>query len=243
MNNHNDCKPAQHVATTTATVTKAHFKNFKRKGLYVSLSLISVAMVAGCSLPERSRSLGDPKVSANTLALQVCSNCHGVQGISESPNFPNLAAQTPLYIETQLKSFKSHGRSDPAGFEYMWGISARLSDEQISGLAAYFSTQSPPSGKTRNPQMFKDGQSIFEQGIAANKTPACTSCHGAKGEGMQQFPRLAGQHADYIVKQLKVFQRTDERPEGGVMKTIAHGLTPENMESVAAFLEALPSAQ
>jgi cytochrome c553 len=57
---------------------------------------------------------------------------------------------------------------------------------------------------------------------------------------MQQFPRLAGQHADYTVKQLTVFQRTDERPEGSVMKTVAHGLTRENMESVAAYMEAIP---
>jgi cytochrome c553 len=240
MNKHFDCEPAQGIATTTV---KARFENFKRKGLYLSLGLTLVAIIAGCSSPERSRSLGDPKVSAKTLALQVCSNCHGAQGISESPNFPNLAAQTPLYLEAQLKSFKSHGRSDPAGFEYMWGISARLSDEQISGLAAYFSSQSPAPGKSQNPKLVKDGQSIFEQGIAANNTPACSSCHGAKGEGMQQFPRLAGQHADYIVKQLLVFQRTNERPEGSMMKTVAHGLTPENIESVAAYLEAMPSAQ
>lgn len=240
MNNHFDCEPAPRIATTTV---KARFDNFKRNGLYVALGLTLVAVIAGCSSPERSRSLGDPNVSASTLALQVCSNCHGAQGISESPNFPNLAAQTPQYLEAQLKSFKSHGRSDPAGFEYMWGISARLTDEQISGLAAYFSSQSPPRGKKRNPQLLKEGQTIFEQGIAANNTPACSSCHGAKGEGKLQFPRLAGQHADYIAKQLVVFQRAGERPEGAIMKTIAHGLTPENIESVAAYIEAMQSTQ
>ncbi|WP_025918442.1 c-type cytochrome, partial [Herminiimonas sp. CN] len=95
----------------------------------------------------------------------------------------------------------------------------------------------------QNSNLVKGGQSIYAQGIAANNTPACATCHGAKGEGMQQFPRLAGQHADYIVKQLLVFQRTDERPEGSVMKTVAHGLTPENIAGVAAYLEALPSLQ
>ncbi|NMM28453.1 MAG: cytochrome c4 [Glaciimonas sp.] len=240
MNHHDDCKTAHRIA---APVAKARFENFKRKGYYLSLGLAFVATIAGCSSPERSRSLGNPSISANTIALQVCSNCHGVTGISVSPNFPSLAAQSPLYLEAQLKSFKSHGRSDPAGFEYMWGISARLTDAQINGLAAYFSSQSPAPGKATNPALRKDGQMIFEQGIVANNTPACAGCHGAKGEGMQLFPRLAGQHADYIVKQLQVFQRTDERPEGSIMKTIAHGLTPEHMESVAAYLEAMPSAQ
>ncbi|MGZ5187077.1 MAG: c-type cytochrome, partial [Caldimonas sp.] len=61
------------------------------------------------------------------------------------------------------------------------------------------------------------------------------------GQGNATFPRLAGQHADYLVKQLIVFQRTDERPEGVIMKTVAHELTPENVRDVASYLQALPS--
>jgi cytochrome c553 len=240
MNRYDHCKPAQRSA---AIAMKARCENIKRKGAYLSLSLIVVAIVAGCSLPERSRSLGDPNVAAKTLALQVCSNCHGVQGVSVSPNFPHLAAQSEPYLVEQLKSFRSHGRSDPAGFEYMWGISARLTDEQINGLAAYFSSQKPAQGKSRNPALLKAGQAIFENGIAASNTPACSGCHGAKGEGLQQFPRLAGQHADYLVKQLMVFQRTEQRPEGAMMKGVAHALTSENMKNVAAYLEAMPPAQ
>src|SRR5579864_2655727 len=231
MHSYDDCHPAPRMAAAT------------RFSKFIPLSLLVLAMVAGCSLPERSRSLGDPNVAARTLALQVCSNCHGVQGVSVSPNFPHLAAQSEPYLVEQLKSFKSHGRSDPAGFEYMWGISARLSDEQINGLAAYFSSQKPAPGKPGNPALLQAGQTIFEQGIAASSTPACSGCHGAKGEGMQQFPRLAGQHADYIVKQLMVFQRTEQKPEGAMMKTVAHALTPENMKSVAAYLESMPAAQ
>ncbi|HTD02202.1 c-type cytochrome, partial [Undibacterium sp.] len=105
-------------------------------------------------------------------------------------------------------------------------------------LATYFSSQKARQGKSRNPELQSEGKAIFEQGIAASNTPACSACHGAKGEGMSQFPRLAGQHADYLVKQLMVFQRTDQRPDGAVMKDITHSLTPKNMESVAAFLEA-----
>lgn len=232
----------QHEYAPSQTMTvKSKFRKKRRNSMYLPACLALVILVSGCSSAERSRALGDPTVSANTLALQVCSNCHGAQGTSVSPNFPNLAAQTPMYIESQLKSFKSHGRFDPAGFEYMWGISARLTDEQISGLAKYFSSQKPIPGKSLDPGLVAKGQAIFEQGIVANNTPACSGCHGAKGEGLQQFPRLAGQHADYIVKQLVVFQRTDERPEGNIMKVIAHGLTKDNIESVALYLESLQS--
>ncbi|HWZ47891.1 MAG TPA: c-type cytochrome [Herbaspirillum sp.] len=215
----------------------------KRSAAYVCLSVAIVAGGAACSVPEHSRSLGDARVSGNTLALQVCANCHGVQGVSVSPNFPNLAAQTAPYLVAQLQSFKGHGRSDPEGFEYMWGISARLTDEQIAALAAYFSAQKPPSPpkKPGDPALLKNGQSIFEQGIASSNTPACASCHGAHAEGMQQFPRLAGQHADYIIKQLMVFQNTDQRPAGVVMKTVSHAMTPQDMKNVAAYLEAMPA--
>lgn len=210
------------------------------KEILLVLTLTLAAVSSGCSSVERSRSLGDPNLSAKTIALQVCSNCHGVQGTSVSPNFPNLAAQQEVYLVAQLKSFRSHNRSDPAGFEYMWGLSAHLTDDQIKGLAAYYASQEPSPGTRVNVARMNDGQSIFEKGVPANNIPACATCHGPSAQGNQQFPRLAGQHADYLVKQLKVFQRTDERPEGGIMKEVAHLLTSENMENVAAYLEALP---
>lgn len=208
--------------------------------LNFSLASLAVVALSACSSTERSRALDDSNVKAPVIAMQVCANCHGVTGVSTSPNFPHLAGQTPAYLTAQLKSFKTHGRSDPAGFEYMWGLSARLSDEQISGLADYFSAQKPAAGKQADTVAFQEGKKIFESGIVSSSTPACATCHGAKGEGMGQFPSLAGQHADYVVKQLMVFQRTDERPEGSIMKNIAHGLSKENMENIAAYLQAIP---
>lgn len=212
-------------------------------GLHVVSALACMALLSACSSVDRSRSLEDASVTPITTAQQVCSNCHGVRGVSESPNFPNLAAQTPEYIEAQLKLFRSHGRFDPPGFEYMWGISSRLSDQQIAGLAAYFSAQPPARMQAHDPALEKRGQTIFENGIAASSIPACASCHGARGEGAGQFPRLAGQHADYVTKQLNVFQRTDERPAGATMKPIAHSLTAENIESVAAYVQSLQPVQ
>lgn len=141
---------------------------------------------------------------------------------------------------TQLKSFRSHNRSDPAGYEYMWGLSANLTDEQIKDLATYYASQPPGPKMSANKTRALAGQAIFEKGIQANSVPACASCHGAGAQGNQQFPRLAGQHADYLVKQLKIFQRTDQRPEGDIMKNIAHSLTTENIENVAAYLQAMP---
>lgn len=88
--------------------------------------------------------------------------------------------------------------------------------------------------------MQQQGQLIFEQGITAEGVPACIACHGTHAQGNDLFPRLAGQHADYLIKQLKIFQNTDQRPDGVAMKAVTHALTPENMNNVAAYLEAMP---
>ena len=204
-----------------------------------------IATLGACSSPERSRDLNDASIPVSTTAMQVCSNCHGVQGVSTSPNFPNLAAQTQPYLVKQLSGFKSHGRSDPEGFEYMWGLSSHLTDEQIAGLATYFSKLPAPKGDVDHagtPEQLSAGKQIFEQGIATEGIPACLACHGDHAQGNDAFPRLAGQHADYLIKQLTVFRETDQRPDGAAMKAVTHNLTSENMRSVAAYLETMSTS-
>ncbi len=196
---------------------------------------------AGCADLDRSRSLSDPRVPARTIAQQVCSNCHGMTGDAESPNFPVLAGQTADYLVAQLKGFRAHSRRDPAGFEYMWGLSRSLTDAQIEGLAAYYQAQPvPPRAAEGDPARLQAGQRIATAGIPDHAVPPCVSCHGEGAKGQGAFPRLVGQHADYLVKQLEVFQRTDERPEGSVMKTVAHGLAPTDIADVAAWLQGAP---
>jgi cytochrome c553 len=210
------------------------------KSSTLALLIAAALLSAGCSNTTRSRDLANPNVSATTLAQQVCSNCHGLTGNAISPNFPNLAGQVEAYFIAQLNGFRSHGRQDPAGFEYMWGLSRSLTDEQIRGLAAYFAAQTP----VRQPiegaaSRMEAGKEVFVNGVSAKSVPACSTCHGAEGKGNATFPRIAGQHADYVVKQLLVFQRTDERPEGAIMKVVAHELTRQDIENVAAYVQAM----
>lgn len=212
---------------------------FRQAGTGTFLVMVLLASSAGCHSVDRSRALDDGRVPAITIAAQVCSNCHGIKGISTSPNFPILAAQSADYLEAQLKAFKGHGRSDPAGFEYMWGVSSRLSEQQIAGLSRYFSEQLPAPGRSIDPVREKLGQAIYADGIGAAGVPACAACHGAKGEGMAAFPRLAGQHADYVAKQLTVFQRTEERPDGVIMKAVTHALGKEDIMNLAAFVQSI----
>ena len=213
----------------------------KHTSITLALTLAFAALAAGCSSMERSRSLANPNTPAKTMAQQVCSNCHGVDGNSVSPNFPRLAEQSEEYLVLQLKEFKSHqARVDPPGFEYMWGISRSLTDDQIKGLAAYFSAQKSLSPGPGDPKLTEAGKKIYEGGLPEQSVPPCSTCHGQSGQGNGQFPRLANQHSDYVVKQLTVYQRTNERPEGAAMKAVTHLLTPANMEAVAAYLQQLP---
>ncbi len=211
---------------------------------YSTLAAMAVAfpLASGCANVERSRDLANPNVSAATLAQQVCSNCHGVTGNAISPNFPNLAGQVDTYVIAQLTSFRSHDRRDPAGFEYMWGISRSLTDDQIKGLAAYFASQTPVRQPIEGtPSQIDAGKAIFENGVSAKNAPACSSCHGAQGQGNGAFPRIAGQHADYIVKQLDVFQRSVARPDATTMMKVAHDLSRKEIEDVASYLQAMPN--
>jgi cytochrome c553 len=210
--------------------------------LTLPLALAIVVLGAGCSSLDRSRNLADPRVSGQTLAQQVCSNCHGVDGNSVSPNFPNLAAQQKDYVIAELDEYRKHSRTDPPGFEYMWGLSHNLTDKQMGELADYFAAQKVVSPGAGNPLQAARGKPIFEEGITAQKTPPCKACHGELGAGDGMFPRIAYQHADYIVKQLAVFKRTEQRPDGALMKVVVHGLTKQDMNDVAQYLQGMTAS-
>jgi cytochrome c553 len=167
-----------------------------------------------------------------------------VDGNSTSPAFPRLAGQQAEYLRNQLTNFRSHNRSDPAGYEYMWGISHHLSDAQIASIAEYFSRQTPRRDPPRavDPQLLAIGKNIFENGVPEQDVLPCMVCHGPGGQGIEAFPRLAYQHADYIVRQLNVFQYTQGRP-GTPMEAVVHPLTGANKDAVAAYLQAFPDPE
>jgi cytochrome c553 len=207
--------------------------------LTFALFAAAVLALAGCANLERSRNLGNPAVPPEVTAQQVCSNCHGLDGNSVSPNFPRLAGQPKAYLVAQLENFRSHQRSDPAGYEYMWGLTRSLTDRQIDGLAAYFSALPAQRNAPVDTALLGRGRQIFEQGLPDKETPPCAACHGPAGQGMASFPRLAQQHQDYLIKQLHVFQETDSRP-GTPMKQVSHKMSGDEIKAVAAYLQAFP---
>ena len=172
---------------------------------------------------------------AEKTVQTVCSACHGADGNSVITANPKLAGQHPEYLFKQLSNFKDKSRANAV----MGGIVANLSTDDMKGLADYFSTQKATFGKAKSNGAGSLGEKIYRGGIAATQAPACAACHGATGTGIpKQFPRLAGQHADYIVQQLKTF-RTGERANAPMMATIAAKMSDSEMQAVADYIQGL----
>jgi cytochrome c553 len=166
-------------------------------------------------------SAADPAAGEQKAA--ACSGCHGPLGKSSNAQWPNLAAQQSIYLINQLKAFQSGSRKN----SLMQPLAASLSEEDINHLAAYFSSQQAAKAGS-DPALAKAGQS---------KSSMCLGCHGASAEGNGQFPRLAGQHPEYLVQQLKNFKQGTR--EGGPMQAIAANLSEEDMKALAAYFGSL----
>lgn len=210
------------------------------KKLIAGLLMLAMASIA---LAE-----ADPKAGESKVAL--CAACHGPNGNSVVPLFPKLAGQHPKYIGKQLRDMKIAqdlgGRTVPE----MVAIVAALGDQDIADIAAYYGEQAISNGQAKV-ELVKKGESIYRAGIREKGLPACTGCHGPDGKGNNGagFPALAGQHSDYIEKQLKAFRVGAEEPgvtgarvndgEKRMMRDIASRLSDLEIKSVASFISGL----
>lgn len=181
-------------------------------------------------------SKGDPK-AAESIVNQVCAGCHSVDGNSVVAANPKLAGLNAEYINKQLTDFKSGARKNAI----MSGMVATLTPQDMLNLAAYFSAQQPKPATSKDEALALQGQKIFRGGVMGAGVPACASCHGPQGKGIPtQFPRLAGQHGDYVYTQLNAF-RLEERSNDAakMMRTIAAKLTDADMKAVASYIQGL----
>jgi cytochrome c553 len=173
---------------------------------------------------------------AEKIAVTVCGTCHGPTGNSTQPKFPRLAGQKASYLVAQLKAFRAQTRGDPDAISYMWGMASELDDATIEALAAYYAAQKPEPSSSGGSSLVGTGKQIYENGISSQGVPPCSSCHGPDAHGLQEYPRLAGQHGQYVLKQLASFQSNMRNV--AVMHGVALNLRTPEMQAVAAYLEA-----
>ncbi|MFZ3041518.1 MAG: c-type cytochrome [Thiobacillus sp.] len=205
--------------------------------LVVSLVATLAATSAFAITPAAGpASKGDPR-AAESIVTQVCAACHAVDGNSVAAANPKLAGLNAEYLNKQLNDFKSGARKNPI----MAGIVAKLSPQDMLNLAAYYSAQKPKPGTAKDQKLALLGRKIFHGGVQGAGVPACASCHGAQGQGIPtQFPRLSGQHGDYIYTQLNAF-RVETRANDGakMMRSIASKMTDADMKAVSAYIQGL----
>lgn len=160
-------------------------------------------------------------ISAGKDKAALCLQCHGSNGNSKNPEYPSLAGQRALYIEAQLKNFQSGQRTN----SIMQGMVAKLTKTDISNISAYFSSLTAESAGTGDISLAKKAQ---------EKIGMCTGCHGSSAQGRGGFPRLAGQQAEYLEKQLLNFKNRSRK--GGPMNTIASSLSEQDIKGLSAYL-------
>jgi len=199
--------------------------------------LIAAAVVALISVTSAlAADYGDP-AKAQSIANQICAACHGADGNSPLPMNPSLAGQHPEYLFKQLNEFKSGNRNNAV----MMGMVAGLSAEDMRNLSAYYAAQKLREAAAKDKDLVAHGRKLFRGGNLATGVAACAGCHSPNGAGIpSQYPRLAGQHPEYVVAQLKAF-RAGERANdtNNMMRAVAARLTDKEIAAVAEYLSGL----
>ncbi|MEQ1879669.1 MAG: c-type cytochrome [Burkholderiales bacterium] len=179
----------------------------------------------------------DATEKALAIVKQNCAACHGPDGNSLLPANPKLAGQHREYMLKQLKEFKSGARRNPV----MASMLGNLVDEDLSLLASHFSAQNSASSSAKDKSLALQGRAIYRGGLVSKAVPACSGCHSPNGAGIPaQFPRLAGQHAEYVAAQLKAF-RAGERSNdlNHMMQTAVANLNDGEISALAEYIAGL----
>lgn len=179
---------------------------------------------------------------AQGIVNQVCAACHAADGNSQIAANPKLAGQIPEYLYKQLENFKAApGKKAERDNPIMAGMVASLSPEDMRNLAAYFAGQTAKPGEAKSKDLVVLGQLIYRGGIAGERIAACASCHGPNGAGLPaQYPRLAGQYAEYVEAQLKAFRSGARANDvNGSMRGVAGRLSDREISAVADYIAGL----
>ena len=159
----------------------------------------------------------------------VCGACHGVDGNSIIPQNPILAGQTARYLYLQLKDFKEGRRKDPL----MSPMAANLSKKDMFDIAAYYAAQKPTNQNSRG------DASKASHGKKVADAALCTMCHLGGFSGQNEVPRTAGQHYEYVLKQLKDFKAKNRTNDAGNMTAVLRTISDEDIEALAAYVASL----
>jgi len=202
------------------------------------LSSLALALVGGHAYAVESVSPAASAADANkgaAISNGVCVACHTNDGSRGSPANPILQGQHPEYLAKQLAEFKAGIRENAI----MRGMASALSDTDMKNVAAFYAGKQAKPGTAKNKDLAALGEKIYRGGIAERAIPACTACHGPTGAGMPvQYPRLGGQHAEYVEAQLLAF-RGGIRKNNAAMTGVAAKLNDREIKAVSDYVAGL----
>ena len=162
-----------------------------------------------------------------------CVTCHGQNGDSADRTIPRLNGQQELYLADRLRSFRNPTRQTPNAIHFMWSVSSSLSNRVAQEMAKYLADQAPAPAPPISSALAEQGRKIFDlQGQSG--TLACQSCHGPQGEGRLGVPRLAGQHGQYLRRQMEGFSIMARL--SGAMNPHTRMLEPDQIKALVAYL-------
>ena len=190
-------------------------------------------------LPAAAESLVDGDIEAGKTKAVTCSACHGANGNSMTPLWPNIAGQSAKYIAEQLQAFKSGLRQNAL----MSSQAMLLSDTDMADLAVYYESRPAAAQAIADPDLLARGQSLYRGGDAEEGIPACIACHGPTGRGNPAvpYPALNGQHAAYTAKTLADYASGARKSDGltKIMRHISERLNAEDIQALASYVQGL----
>jgi cytochrome c553 len=173
--------------------------------------------------------VGGQDIEGSRKKAEVCAPCHGMDGNPQQPALPILAGQTARYLYLQIRDFKEGRRTDPQ----MTPFVKDLSQEGMLDLASFFAAQKP------RPVEFTPDAAKVERGKQRAAETLCTMCHLGGFMGQNEIPRVAGQHYQYIVKQMQDFKYGRRTNDAGTMTSVSKTLSDGDIDDLAHYLAGL----
>ena len=185
--------------------------------------------------PDAAKVAKPDLVKGEALFTAVCAACHGADGNSGTPANPKLSQQHPEYLVKQLQEFKSGKRKNAI----MAGFASALSEEDMKNIAYWAGSKKSKPGFAKDKELVALGERIYRGGVSDRQIPACAGCHSPTGAGIPaQYPRLAGQHAEYTTTQLTSF-REGIRKNSLQMNQVAAKLNDREIRALADYVAGL----
>ena len=201
--------------------------------------LFALATLTLAPSQVRAQSLVDGSAEAGKARALTCTACHGPEGNSSSPMWPNIAGQNAPYILAQLQAFKSGARKNPL----MSSQAMLLSDEDMANLAVYFESLPPAAQAVADVNLIARGEALYRGGNVKEKASACLACHGPTGRGnpAAKYPALKGQHAAYTAKQLNDYANGTRTTDGQthIMRDITARLNRDDIAALSSYVQGL----